>query len=262
MQRPIVLAALLAVGLPAAAVEPGATASEIRSCVEANLPKETSVQTVVFRAHDRMGTITEAQATIYWRKFEDGLSRVLIRFVSPADLRGASVLLLERSKDERDIFMYLPALEKVKRITSHMMTGSMFGTDFSYEDFEHFVDYAGEATPARLTDAMVDGKPAFVLESRPGEKEASGYRRIVETIDPETCVRLKTELYEAGDRLRKVASSDRSAILRVKDLWYAPTLLLRDLRDETQTELSIEKIEVGVEIPKKMFSQSELTRGH
>ena len=262
MRRLIVLTVFLAVGPPAAALEPGASAAEIRRCVDSNLPLESSVQTVVFRAHDRMGAITEAKATLYWRKFEDGLSRVLIRFFSPADLRGASVLLLERGKDERDMFMYLPALEKVKRITSHMVSGSMFGTDFSYEDFERFIDYAGKAAVARLDDAVIDGEKVFVLESRPVGEEASGYKRIVEYIDSKTCVRLKTELFEAGDKLRKVMSSDRSAIRREKDLWYAPSLLLRDLRDETQTELAIEKLEIGVEVPKKLFSQAELMRGH
>jgi outer membrane lipoprotein-sorting protein len=262
MRRLIALTAFLVVGPPAAALEPGASAEEIRQCVDANLPLETSVQTVVFRAHDRMGAITEAKATIYWRKFEDGFSRVLIRFFAPPDLRGAGVLLLERSSDDRHIFMYLPALDKVKRITKHMVAGSMFGTDFSYEDFERFVDYSGKAGVARMDDAVVDGEKTFVLESRPVGEDASGYKRIVEYIDPKTCVRLKTELFEAGDKLRKVASSDRSTVRREKELWYAPSLLLRDLRDETHTELVIEKVEIGVEIPKKLFSQSDLTRGH
>jgi hypothetical protein len=261
MRRLVTLGVLFSAGLPAAALEPGASVSQIRSCVEANLPQQSSVQTVVFRTRDRLRAITEARATIYWRRFEDGLSRVLIRFSAPPDLRDASVLLLERASSGRDMFMYLPALERVKRITTHMVTGSMFGTDFSYEDFERFVDYAGKDDAARLPDAEIDGEPAFVLESRPQGDDASGYRRIVDFVDPRTCVRLKIELYEAGDRLRKVATSNRSAILREKDLWYAPTLLLRDLRDGTETELGIEKVELGVEIPKKLFSQAELTRG-
>jgi outer membrane lipoprotein-sorting protein len=262
MRSWIALPSLLALASPAAALEPGASAQEIVRCVDSNLPRESSVQTVAFRARDRMGAITEARATIYWRKFEDGLSRVLIRFFAPPDLRGASVLLLERGKDDRDIFMYLPALEKVKRITSHMVTGSMFGTDFSYEDFERFVDYAAKASVVRLDDAEIGGEKVFVLESRPAAEEASGYQRIVEYVDPKTCVRLKSELFEAGDRLRKVASSERSAIRREKELWYVPSLLLRDLRDETETELVIEKVEIGVEVPKKLFSQTELARGH
>ena len=100
-----------------------------------------------------------------------------------------------------------------------------------------------------------------MLESRPAAGEMSGYTRIVEFIDPTTCVRLKTELYEANDRLRKVASSDRKSLAEVSGLHYAPKLTLRDLVKQTETELSIEKIEVGVDIPDRLFSQTHLTKG-
>ena len=126
------------------------TAAEIQACVEANMPKTSSVQSIALRAKDRVGAITESKATIYWKKFEDGRSRVLIEFSLPDDLRGASVLLLERKPGERDMFMYLPELRSVKRITSRMVTGSMFGTDFSYEDFEMIEDYATKAQSTRL----------------------------------------------------------------------------------------------------------------
>ena len=146
--------------LPLGAAPAGAaaeTAEAIQKCVENNLPEHSSEQTVVFRAEDRIGAITESKATIYWRRFGNGRSRVLIRFSSPEDLRGASVLLLERGKDARDIFMYLPALREVKRITSRMMSGSMFGTDFTYEEFERIQDYAATAAATRLPDRELDG---------------------------------------------------------------------------------------------------------
>ena len=37
---------------------------------------------------------------------------------------------------------------------------------------------------------------------------------------------------------------------------------MRDLREETETQLTIEKVEVGVEIPSKLFSQANLAKGH
>ena len=60
---------------------------------------------------------------------------MLLRVHEPADLEGAGLLLLEKS-DRTDMFIYLPDLKKVKRVTSHMLSGSLFGSDFSYEDFE------------------------------------------------------------------------------------------------------------------------------
>lgn len=245
----------------AAAAEPK-TAAEIEACVAANMPKQSSVQTVALRAKDRIGAVTESKAKIYWKKFEDGRSRVLIEFFLPPDLRGASVLLLDRKQGERDIFMYVPELRSVKRITTHMVSGSIFGTDFSFEDFELIEDYAGKAETERKEDAQVDGAPAWVLESRPAAGEFSGYTRVVEYIDPATCTRIKVELFEAGDKLRKVASSDRKTLTKVDGLSYAPSLTLRDLSEGTETELAIEKVEVGVEIPAKLFSQANLSKGH
>jgi hypothetical protein len=247
--------------ISSARAEEPKTADEIQACVEANLPKTSSVQSIALRAKDRVSAITESKATIYWKKFEDRRSRVLIEFSSPEDLRGASVLMLERGESGRDMFMYLPELRSVKRITSRMVSGSVFGTDFSYEDLEMIADYAAQAKSIRAADAPIDGEPAWVLESRPGEGEMGSYSRIVEYIDPKTCVRLKTDLYEANDRLRKVASSDRKTLTQVAGLWYAPSLTLRDLIEETETELAIDKIEVGVDIPAKLFSQSNLTKG-
>jgi hypothetical protein len=237
------------------------TAEEIQACVAANMPKTTSVQSIALRAKDRVGAINESKAKIYWKKFDDGRSRVLIEFSLPDDLRGASLLMLERKAGERDMFMYLPELRSVKRITSRMVTGSMFGTDFSYEDFEMIEDYAKKPQSKRIADALVDGETSWVLEGRPSTGEMGGYTRILEYVDPKTCVRLKTELFEANDRLRKVASSDRKTLTEVSGLHYAPQITLRDLVKQTETELRIEKIEVGVEIPERLFSQANLTKG-
>jgi hypothetical protein len=250
--------------LPLTATPSGAapeTAKEIQKCVEDNMPEESSQQTVVFRAEDRVGSITESKATIYWRRFPNGRSRVLIRFASPEDLRGASVLLLERSADARDIFMYLPALREVKRITSRMMSGSMFGTDFTYEEFERIQDYAATAEAARLPDRDVEGSPAWVLESRPAKGEVSDYTRIVDFIDPRTCVRLRTEMYQNEDEPRKVATVDRSKLTEQKGVWFAPAIVMRDLRNETQTTLEIEEVEVGAHLPESLFSQATLGKG-
>jgi hypothetical protein len=238
------------------------TAAEIQACVDANMPEASSVQSIALRAKDRVGSVSESKATIYWKKFEDARSRVLIEFSLPDDLRGAGVLMLDRKQPgERDIFMYLPELRSVKRVTSRMMSGSMFGTDFSFEDFEMIVDYAGKKQVQRVADATVDGETAWVLESRPEADQMSGYTRILEYVDPKTCVRIQVDLFGANDRLRKVASVDRKALKQTKGLWYAPTLTLRDTLAETETDLVIERIEVGADIPNKFFSQANLTKG-
>ena len=52
------------------------------------------------------------------------------------------------------------------------------------------------------------------------------------------------------------------AIKTAKHILSVPReILMKDLRDETETVMVIEEVEVGTTIPRKMFSQKELERG-
>jgi hypothetical protein len=235
------------------------TAEEIQACNEGNFPTETSVQTISMNAKDRIGAVTQSKATMYWKKFDDGFSRVMMRFFKPSDLRGAGLLMIEKT-DRNDMFIYLPELKRIKRITSHMTSSSMFGTDFSYEEFERMQGIAARAPVTRLEDGVVHLRPAYVIELRPSGED-SGYERIREFIDKETCVALRSEFYERGERPRKVLSAETSKIAKEGDVWVARELLMQDFRDETETTMVIEEVEIGKPIARKIFSQKELESG-
>jgi hypothetical protein len=236
------------------------TAAQIDACYQANFPQDTSVQTVSMSARDRIGALSVAKTTLYWKRFQDGLSKMLMRFADPPEMRGAALLMVETQQDENDMFMYLPELGRVKRVTSRMTSASMFGTDFSYEEFERMQGMARSSETTRLADARVGARDAYVLETRP-ERKSSAYERIVSFIDKQTCLLLRADFFERGDEARKLLTVDAASIAEVGGVWYAKQLLMRDLRDETETSMRVEKVEVGVSIPPKMFSQTELVAG-
>ena len=209
---------------------------------------------------DRIGAVTQSRATLYWKKFDDERSRVMMRFQLPPDMRGAGLLMIEKA-DRNDMFIYLPELGRTKRITSRMGSASMFGTDFSYEEFERIQGMVEDSSTRRLADAEVEGNPTYVIEARPDEKRGSAYERILSFIDKETCVSLKSEFYERGDEPRKILTADRSKITWENEVWLAREQTMRDLRDETETLLIVEEVEVGKSIPRKMFSERELEAG-
>ena len=64
-------------------------------------------------------------------------NRSLIFFTEPADVKGTSFLTWNYSeKEESDQWLFLPALNRVKRISTSGKSKSFMGSDFSYEDFE------------------------------------------------------------------------------------------------------------------------------
>ncbi|MBW1688660.1 MAG: outer membrane lipoprotein-sorting protein [Deltaproteobacteria bacterium] len=251
--------AVTAVVVAAAAAELQ-TAEQIEACHHDSFPDDSSVQTISMNAKDRIGAVTTSKATIHWKRFDDGFSRVMMRFFKPPDLRGAGLLMIEK-KARNDMFIYLPELGRVKRITSRMTSSSMFGTDFSYEEFERMQGIAESAPVTRGEDGAVDGRPAYVLDARPTSESDSAYERIVSFIDKETCVLLRSEFYERGDRARKVLTANTSTLSRAGDVWLAREYLMRDLRDETETTMIVEEVEVGKPVPRKLFSQRELVSG-
>ena len=120
------------------------TADAIDACYRANFPKASSTQTVSMNAKDRIGAITSSRAKLYWKRFPDDRSKVLMKFFKPAELRGAGLLMIEKA-GRNDMMLYLPELGRVKRVTKHMNSSSVFGTDFSYEEFERIQGIASEA---------------------------------------------------------------------------------------------------------------------
>ena len=242
--------------LPLAALEP---VEPVTECMARNAPDKTILQTIEMRAKDRIGAERSIRGKVYWKRFDDGFSRVLAHFSEPLDINGTRLLLIGKA-DRNDMFLYMPAVRKVRRINSQSIKGNIFGTDFSYEDFERLQGMAGRISSERLADAELDGRAVYVLATKPPPDSGSAYERAISYVDSETCVPIKVELFERGDRLRKVLTADPGKVKREGEIWVPHELVMRDLRDDTETRLLVEDIEVGAEIPDRTFSLTKLER--
>jgi hypothetical protein len=227
----------------------------VKACMEKNTPANSSVQTIELRARDRSGYEQVLQADTYWKRFPDGQSKILMQFQEPVDIRGARFLIIENTP-ENDMYMYMPGLFKVRKITSKRISSSILGTDFSYEDYERlhgvFTDLRAEQYP----DEVLDGRPVYVINSYP--EGDSGYEKIKTYIDIETCVSLKTELFERGHQLRKTLTVDPADIKKEGDIHVPHQLLMRDLRDKTETRLVVQEIKTDITLDNALFDPKQL----
>ena len=253
----LLLGALLALG-PSAGAEQSGNLEAVRACLEANLPEKTSEQSVTFTTVDRSGFVTESKARLYWRRFDEG-SRSTLCFSSPPDLRGSAVLLIAK-QDRADIFVYLPELRKVRRINKRSVSGSVLGTDFSYEDLERLQGMSQDQDLKRLADGAIEGRAVYVVEARPARGEESEYDRVVLHVDQETCVPLRMELFEGEDRIRKVLTTSPERVERIGSGFFPLWIRMDDSRDGTHTELEVHEVQTEHEIREKMFTQNALEK--
>lgn len=136
----------------------------------------------------------------------DGVrNRRVTRFSAPADIAGTAVLTVENNGKNDDIWVYLPALKKVRRLTASARRESFVGTDFSYGDvLGHPV---AEWNHRWLRRETVGGADCDVVESRPRDPSvtaATGYGRRVSWLRKGDQVPVKTEYYDGAGKLIKI----------------------------------------------------------
>lgn len=251
--------ATLIVALPAATAGALETVEEIDACVKANAPTRASVQTVILRTVAPGGSESESKAEVYWKRFDDGYSRVLLELTEPLTRRGSAVLAIETEGDP-EIYMYMPELRKVKRITADALSGEVFGTVITYEDFERWQRLAREAKRTRLGDAEIEGRAVYVIEGRPARGETSEYERVVSYVDQQTCIALRVEQVQPGGVLRKVLTAPAAQITEEPSGWVPRLVRVEDVVEEIHTDVIVEEIDTAAEIPDRRFTVGDLER--
>jgi outer membrane lipoprotein-sorting protein len=250
--RLLLLPLLLAYSLGAVAAEIPAA---IEACMKGNLPQTTSVQSIELRARDRSHYESVLQADVYLKRIDDENSRLMMYFREPVDIRSARFLIVQK-QPQNEMYIYMPSLIKVRRITSQNISSSIMGTDFSYEDFERLHGVFADLSARQLPDEELHGRPVHVMESQPDKH--SGYTRITSYIDKESCIALKTDFYESNQVLRKQMTVDPEHLQNREGIWYPAELLMKDFRDKTETRLKITNLELGAELPDDLFDETRL----
>jgi outer membrane lipoprotein-sorting protein len=131
---------------------------------------------------------------------EDDGDKSLTLFDEPADVKGTNFLSFTHKSGPDDQWLYLPALKRVKRISSRNKSGPFMGSEFAYEDLSS--QEVEKFTYKYLRDEAYEGMDCFVLERRPVDKH-SGYTREIVWIDKQEYRPHKVEFYDRKNALLK-----------------------------------------------------------
>lgn len=122
-------------------------------------------------------------------------------FREPRDVEGTAMLTFTHGLKPDDQWLYLPALKRVKRISSKNKSGPFMGSEFAFEDLgsqeieKYSYKYLGEETCG-------EGYQCYVVERVP-QYENSGYTKQITWIDTEHYRNIKVEFYDRKDSLLK-----------------------------------------------------------
>ncbi len=178
-------------------------------------------------------------------------------FLKPADVKGSSFLRLSYDDRDDDMWIYLPAFGKVRRIASHAKKGNFMGSDFTFEDMgdRKLTDYNYKL----IKEEEINGKSCWVIESIPGEDVATDYSKIISWIWIDGYLDLKEEFYDKKGNLKKIKTL---VATKVEKYWVAGLIIMENLKSKHKTELVLEDIKVDTGLEEKVFKSNYMTRIH
>ncbi len=180
----------------------------------------------------------------------------MTRFMAPADVKGTVSLLVEHSAGDDDMWIYLPALKKVRRLVSSNKKDSFVGTDFSYGDvIGHKV---AEWNYKLLREEQADGADCYVIEALPKSDEvrdSSGYSKRVIWIRKDNSFAIKGDLWdEAGEPVKNFHMTEIREVDPARHRWQAMKLEATNVQTGHKTIISFENFKVNQKVRDDFFT--------
>jgi len=186
------------------------------------------------------------------------VEKKIMFFLSPADVRNTSFASWSYDKEGKDDdqWIYLPALKKVKRISSDSKSDYFMGSDFTYDDL-------GDRKPEEdehklLKTEKFKNEDCYVVESKPKDKDYM-YSRTVTWIIKDKWIGLKKEFYDEDGELLKILEIKKYE--KINGIWLITDSLMRNVQKKHSTHMQLTDVKVNSGIPARQFTERMMKRG-
>ena len=193
----------------------------------------------------------------------DGIAnRRVIRFLGPSDVRNTTTLIVESPGKDDEIWVYLPALKKARRLASNNKKNSFVGTDLSFGDLvgHKARDWSHKA----LKSEAHAGMPAWVIESTPKSPQIaadSGYSKRISWLAKDNFVSLKVDFFDASGALLKTAENRQLKLVDARLNKFQPMdVQVKNHQTGHSTYLKMERFEANTDVSDSYFAASYLEK--
>jgi outer membrane lipoprotein-sorting protein len=181
----------------------------IASASQAQTAKE-----IVQRADNKMrGTTSQAEITIKtvrpsWSRemkvktWMKGSTFAMILVQSPAKDKG--IVYLKRKKE---VWNWMPSLEKIIKLPPSMMSQSWMGTDFANDDLVKESSVVNDYDHSIIGDTTIDNRSCHIIQMIPKPEAAVVWGRLIVCIDKKDFLELHTKFYDEDGRLINIMNA-------------------------------------------------------
>lgn len=182
-----------------------------------------------------------------------GNQKFFIYFFQPADVKDMTFMVHKYADKDSDRWLFIPAINMVRRIAAQDKRSSFVGSDFSYEDVSG--RNLNEDSHSLVKEERLGIRDCFVVKSTPKAGDVE-YSYKLSWIDKTDFLPLKEEYYDKRGDQYKVFSADE-----IKDVKGFPTVIkrtMKNLQSSHQTVTTFTKVDYNISIDDGLFSERYL----
>lgn len=185
------------------------------------------------------------------RSWSEGDKLSIVRITEPKKDAGNGTLL-----KDNDMWSYSPKINRIIKIPSSMMNQGWMGSDFSNKDVSKSTDILDQYDHKLTAREEVDGHTVYTIEAIPHEDSAIVWGKEVLKIRDDFVMLEEQYWDQDGELVKAMRASDIAAmggrsVARVLRMGKLET-------PEEWTEMTVSAIEFDIELPKGVFTLSNL----
>jgi hypothetical protein len=181
--------------------------------------------------------------------------KYFIYFFQPADVKDMTFMVYKYPSTDDDRWLFVPALNMVRRIAAQDKRSSFVGSDFTYEDV------SGRDTEDDMhiivKEEKLGASVCYVIKSTPKAADMD-YKYKLSWIDKTNFLPLKEEYYDSREELYKVFTADQ--IENIKGFPTVTRRTMKNLKNRHRTEVVYIKTDYNIGIAKNLFTERFLRR--
>ena len=223
------------------------TATEIVKKMDANMRGETSQAVLIIRTV--RPTWSREMLVKTWMK---GTKYAIISIQTPAKEKGITFL-----KRDKEVWNWMPALERTIKLPPSMMTNSWMGTDFTNDDLVKESSVIDDYFHKIVGDTVIDNKQSYIIEFLPKPAAAVVWGKLLICIDKINYIELYAEFYDEEGKLVNVM---KTKDIRRMDGRLIPTrmeMIPTDKKNQ-KTELIYQSIQFNRNIEDNFFTTEKM----
>jgi hypothetical protein len=190
---------------------------------------------------------------------EGGDQKYFIYFHEPGDVRRMTFMIWKYPEREDDRWVFVPAVDLVRRIAADDKRSSFVGSDFTYEEVSGR-DLTSD-THTLLSEEKLGDRDTYVIKSVP--KEAVDYAKRISWIDRENFLPLKEEYHDVQEELFRVFTAESIKDIKAGDGKIYPTVVkrtMKNLKTGHRTEVTYTSISYDLGLDDKDFTERRMRR--